>query len=218
MITCPECGVQANDDARFCDRCGHGFAQASSRKPASSIAPLAEGTELKHGFRIVELLSQVSHENRYRAERMRDGKVERFQLREQIGPGPRSTYETTIPDEPVPTKPPADTSRAEEDPNGPRAKTADLKLKPVSKANEETSSANGAPDRASGKPVESAEGAGSASPAAAGETEHGEQVSEGDAQSSPQQEATSLQQNSAYAADSSAVVLTDAAAHTETPA
>src|SRR5216684_4908186 len=96
MITCPECGLQANDDARFCDRCGHGFAQAVSRKPAPSIAPLAEGTELKHGFRIVQLLSQVSHENRYRAERMRNGKVERFQLREQIGPGPRSTYESTI--------------------------------------------------------------------------------------------------------------------------
>ena len=55
MITCPECGLQANDDARFCDRCGHGFAQAVSRKPAPSIAPLAEGTELKHGFRIVQL-------------------------------------------------------------------------------------------------------------------------------------------------------------------
>jgi serine/threonine protein phosphatase PrpC len=218
MITCPECGLQANDDARFCDRCGHGFAQAASRKPASSIAPLAEGTELKHGFRIVELLSQVSHENRYRAERMRNGKVERFQLREQIGPGPRSTYETTIADESVTTKPPADVSRAAEDPNGPRAKTADLKLKPVSKASEQTSSTNGSPDGVSGKPVESAERAGSASPAAAGETEHGDQVREGEVQSSVQQEATSLQQNSAYAAEASAVVLTDAAAHTETPA
>src|SRR5579864_9520801 len=170
MITCPECGVQANDDARFCDRCGHGLAQASSRKPTSSIAPLAEGTELKHGFRIVQLLSQVSHENRYRAERIRNGKVERFQLREQIGPGPRSTYETIIADEPVTTTPPADASIAEQDPNGPRAKTADLKLKPVSKASEQTSSTNGSPDGMSGKPVESAERAGSASPAAAGET------------------------------------------------
>jgi serine/threonine protein phosphatase PrpC len=215
MITCPECGLQANDDARFCDRCGHGFAQTASRKPASSIAPLAEGTELKHGFRIVELLSQVSHENRYRAERMRDGKVERFQLREQIGPGLRSTYETTIADEPVTTKPPVDASRAAEDPNGPRAKTADLKLKPASNVSEQSPSPNGSREGLSDKPAASAEE--TTSPAAAGETEDGVHAPEEAIPTSPRQDATP-QQNSASAADSSALVLTDTLAHAEAPA
>ena len=216
MITCPECGLQATDDARFCDRCGHGFAQTASRKPASSIAPLAEGTELKHGFRIVQLLSQVSHENRYRAERMRNGKVERFQMREQIGPGPRSTYETTIPDEPVTTKPPADASTAEQDPNGPRAKTADLKLRPASKASEQSPSPNGSREGLSGKPAASAEEPLNTSPAAEGETGHDVHVRE--ERTSPREDAAPPQQNSASAADSSAVALTDAVAHAETPA
>jgi serine/threonine protein phosphatase PrpC len=218
MITCPECGLQANDNARFCDRCGHGFAQAASRKPAYSLAPLAEGTELKHGFRIVQLLSQVSHENRYRAERMRDGKVERFQLRQQIGPGPRSTYETTIPDEPVTTKPPANASIAEQDPNGPRAKTADLKLKPASNVSEQSSSPNGSPEGLSGKPAASAEEPLNTSPVAGGETEHDVHVRAEEIRTSPRQDATPPQQNFASAADSSAVVLTDAPAHAETPA
>src|SRR5713226_123613 len=216
MITCPECGLQATDDARFCDRCGHGFAQTASRKPASSIAPLAEGTELKHGFRIVQLLSQVSHENRYRAERMRNGKVERFQMREQIGPGPRSTYETTIPDEPVTTKPPADASIAEQDPNGPRAKTADLKLRPASNVSEQSPSPNGSREGLSGKPAASAEEPLNASPAAEGETEHDVHVRE--ERTSPREDAAPPQQNSASAADSSAVALTDAVAHAATPA
>jgi serine/threonine protein phosphatase PrpC len=215
MITCPECGLQANDDARFCDRCGHGFAQASSRKPTSSIAPLAEGTELKHGFRIVELLSQVSHENRYRAERMRDGKVERFQLREQIGPGPRPTYENAATDEPVNAKPTADTSIAEEDPNGPRAKTAELKLKPASNVSEQSPSPNGSREGLSDKPAASAEE--TTSPAAAGETEDGVHAPEEAIPTSPRQDATP-QQNSASAADSSALVLTDTLAHAEAPA
>ena len=217
MITCPECGLQANDDARFCDRCGHGFAQAASRKPTSSIAPLPEGTELKHGFRIVQLLSQVSHENRYRAERMRNGQVERFQLREQLGPGPRPTYETAIPDEPVTTKPPADASIAEQDPNGPRAKTADLKLKPASNVSEQSSSPNGSREGLSSRPAASAEEPLN-TPAAGGEAEHDVHVREEEIRTSPRQDATPPQQNFAPAIDSSAVVLTDTLAHAETPA
>jgi hypothetical protein len=90
MISCPECGAQNNDDAKFCDRCGQGLAGASARPaPAAALPPLTVGTELKGGFRIVELIGKTSHENRYRAERKTpDGRVERFQLREQIGPEP----------------------------------------------------------------------------------------------------------------------------------
>ena len=54
------------------------------------MPPLAAGTELKGGLRIVELIGKTSHENRYRAERQDapTARVERFQLREQLGPAP----------------------------------------------------------------------------------------------------------------------------------
>src|ERR1700736_6487357 len=89
MVICPECGQQANDDAKFCDRCGQGLSKNAARPPAPSITPLAPGAELKGGFKIVELLSQNAYENRYRAERIREGTVERVLLREQRAPMPR---------------------------------------------------------------------------------------------------------------------------------
>lgn len=130
MITCPECGQQATDDALFCDRCGQGLSNKAAHPPTRTIAPLAPGTELKRGFRIVALLNQTSNENYYRAERAREGTVESFQLREQLGPA------TAMPDfaaeagaESKPENPPQP-----EDPNGPNAKTADLKLHPAASA------------------------------------------------------------------------------------
>ncbi len=83
MITCPECGLQAPDDAKFCDRCGQGLtatgapAQVLSTRPT----PLAPGTIIR-GYEIVELLiveltSQDSVENRYRAIRKADGPEKR---------------------------------------------------------------------------------------------------------------------------------------------
>src|ERR1700728_4409351 len=144
MITCPECGAQNDDGAKFCERCGQGIAGAAARPSApAAIPPLAPGTELK-GFRIVELIGKTSHENRYRAERKTAaGVVERFQLREQLGPAPDDTdapqdiASDDVHHAQTDVAPPA------EDPNGPRAKTAELKLKPPS-ATEPTTDLHGA--------------------------------------------------------------------------
>ena len=35
MITCPECGAQNDDGAKFCERCGQGIAGAAARRWAS---------------------------------------------------------------------------------------------------------------------------------------------------------------------------------------
>jgi protein phosphatase len=117
MITCPECGQQANDDAKFCDRCGQGLATTIAPSPNVSIAPLEPGTELKESYRISELMSRIAHENRYRAVRMHDGRL--VQLREQPGPGAQPMGSAAP--EPDPAEP-------AEDPAGPRAKTAELRL------------------------------------------------------------------------------------------
>ncbi|HTY54380.1 MAG TPA: Stp1/IreP family PP2C-type Ser/Thr phosphatase [Candidatus Binataceae bacterium] len=121
MINCPQCGQSAPDDTKFCDRCGQSLTAAATAAP--SLAPLALGSELKGGSKIVELLRQSSNENRYRASRERDGKTESFQLREQIGPTSEPPEETTPQlrqDEPPP--------QPAEDPAGPRAKTAELRV------------------------------------------------------------------------------------------
>jgi serine/threonine protein phosphatase PrpC len=122
MITCPECGEQASDDAKFCDRCGQGLGSGGSKPPAARLTPLPDGTALGNGYRIVGLLSQSSLENRYRAEFTHDDKVEQCQLREREGAAGinQPEYQQSEAEE----KP-----AAEEDPAGPHAKTAELKLK-----------------------------------------------------------------------------------------
>src|SRR5260221_12602845 len=120
MITCPECGQEALDDARFCDRCGRGLSKAASSVAQSSPTrptPLTAGASLKGGIEIAALTSQTSIENRYSAKRVRDGKTESIALRERFGPHPEvevveeaPAVETTEP------APPA------EEPNGPSAK------------------------------------------------------------------------------------------------
>jgi serine/threonine protein phosphatase PrpC len=130
MITCPQCGAQNSDETKFCDRCGQGLTSAPARTVVAAVMPpLAVGTVLKSGLRIVEVIGQTAHENRYRAERsVADGKVERFQLREQVGRQPKVTGESDSPNAiPLETAATPD----DEDPNGPRAKTAELKLKPA---------------------------------------------------------------------------------------
>jgi serine/threonine protein phosphatase PrpC len=118
MITCPECGQQANDDAKFCDRCGQGLTGGTPIAPATSISPLEPDTELKGGYRVIGLLSHATRENRYHAIRRYDGQAVR--LREQAGPvGQRD--EVAVSDGAEPTPP-------SEDPAGPRAKTAELRL------------------------------------------------------------------------------------------
>jgi serine/threonine protein phosphatase PrpC len=120
MITCPECGQSANDDARFCDRCGQGFADNTAHPAATSISPLDPDTELKGSYRIIELLSRTAHENRYRAIREHDGEL--VQLREQAGPGGQPGQTPSLSETAL--------TPSVDDPAGPRAKTAELRLVP----------------------------------------------------------------------------------------
>ena len=123
MIICPECGQEAADGTRFCDRCGQGLAARVTSAPAATLPPLTPGTTLTHGYRIVALTGQTSRENRYRVERSDvDDRKQVFQLREQ-----RGEASATIADDPQPAAP--ETPPAGSEPTGPRAKTADLKLR-----------------------------------------------------------------------------------------
>jgi PPM family protein phosphatase len=126
MITCPECGQGAPDDAKFCDRCGQGLSQAASSAAQSSPTrptPLTAGASLKGGIEIVALTGQTSIENRYRAKRMRGGKAESIALRERLGPQPAAEVVDAAP---VVETPKPQAARIE-DPNGPSAKTAELR-------------------------------------------------------------------------------------------
>jgi serine/threonine protein phosphatase PrpC len=124
MITCPECGQAAPDDAKFCDRCGQGLMKSAAPKVDYAIAALEPGTVVRGEFRILELIGRSALENRYRAERTRNGaRPERVQLRERLGPTPADSAHP---------EGPAGTSGTEkispdEDPTGPHAKTAELK-------------------------------------------------------------------------------------------
>src|SRR5271156_6573138 len=100
MITCPECGQEAPDDAKFCDRCGQGLSKAASSTTQSSPTrptPLAPGASLKGGIEIVALTSQTSIENRYSAKRVGDGKTESIALRERLGPNPAEVVDEEAP-------------------------------------------------------------------------------------------------------------------------
>src|ERR1700730_233442 len=103
MITCPECGQEAADGAKFCDRCGQGLSSDERAPAARSLAALQPGAELKGGYRIIELISQTAHENRYRAERGGENGPELRTLREQAGPaGPSGITGETAPPAPRP--------------------------------------------------------------------------------------------------------------------
>jgi PPM family protein phosphatase len=125
MITCPECGQANPDDAKFCDRCGQGLSRTVSA-PSSPTRPtaLTPGVTLKGGIEIVELIGQTSIENRYRAKQTIPGNsgTAAITLRERLSPA----HPADVEQEPPPA--PKDSPPAEvEDPNGPRAKTAELR-------------------------------------------------------------------------------------------
>ena len=60
MITCPECGLQQPDGAKFCERCGQGLtATAAAPRPLSTRpTPLASGAIVR-GYEVLELLAQA---------------------------------------------------------------------------------------------------------------------------------------------------------------
>ena len=124
MMTCPECGQSGPDDARFCERCGRGVGARAAPPSASTLRPEPRkpGATLKGGFEIIELISSTSLENRYRAARQRDGAAETFQLRERLRSSASSAAEID-----AANAPPSEAAAPEEDPAGPRAKTAELK-------------------------------------------------------------------------------------------
>ncbi len=123
MITCPECGQAAPDDAKFCDRCGQGLAKSIAPKVEYAIAALEPGALVRGEFRIVELIGRSALENRYRAERTRNGAgPERLQLRERLGPTPAESAH-----EEAPAVACDNETSPHEDPTGPHAKTAELK-------------------------------------------------------------------------------------------
>jgi protein phosphatase len=122
MITCPECGQAAPDDAKFCDRCGQGLAKSAAPKVEYALAALEPGAVVHGEFRIVEVIGRSAQENRYRAERTRNGRgPERVQLRERLGPTPAESHQEEQ------ASAAGDGSSTHEDPAGPHAKTADLK-------------------------------------------------------------------------------------------
>jgi PPM family protein phosphatase len=129
MTTCPQCGEVAQDDAKFCDRCGQGLTGAASTSgaAASKPKPLAVGAALKGGFEVVETLPGSSIENRYRVRRTQEGKPESFIIRERLSDRREDSGKEESPDPPPEAAPTSD-------PNGPTAKTAELKPPPVVEA------------------------------------------------------------------------------------
>src|SRR5579884_2372387 len=134
MITCPQCGQTAPDETRFCERCGQGLSAPSPTATASALLPLKPGATLKGGFEIVELLSQTSLENCYRASRVENGAKVSYQLRERRSAHAEEdagSAQAGAPGESAAAAngAPASTATAadEEDHAGPRAKTDELK-------------------------------------------------------------------------------------------
>ena len=147
MITCPECGLQAPDDAKFCDRCGQGLTAtaAPARVLSTRPTPLAPGTIVR-GYEVGELIAQDSVENRYRAVRKSDGKEEKVTLRERIAQVREEPEEETVAE----AKPATAPEPVAVDPN---AKTAELKPPPGMSVNGETPTATSAIED---KPLEAA--------------------------------------------------------------
>ena len=131
MIKCPECGEQAPDGAKFCDRCGRVLdpSAASAAPVATRPPPLAAGAILKAKFEIVEPIAATSIENRYRARRIGGDEPTMVVLRERFGPKPEIQSENAADSQGEAAAPDAATAplAPAEDPNGPRAKTAELK-------------------------------------------------------------------------------------------
>jgi len=140
VITCPECGLQSPDGAKFCDHCGRGL-NASAAPPqilATRPTPLAFGTVVR-GYEIIELIAQDSIENRYRAIKKSDGEEEKVTLRERIAPKRAEPEEKPAEDaKPAPTPAP-DIAAVD-----PHAKTAELKPPPAMSANGESVAAQAA--------------------------------------------------------------------------
>ena len=196
MINCPECGFEAADGAKFCDRCGQGLSADNLPRATPALVPLEPGIELKGGYKIRELIGQTAHENRYRAELGGETCI----LREQVGPVATSDEEPAAPSEEPPTA-------AATDPAGPSAKTADLKLRPapIAPSNGDGKAAESAPSSPTDEP------AAEAAPTPASELTA--PAAEATAETESAVEATPTENGAASSAsENSAVVLEEATA------
>jgi serine/threonine protein phosphatase PrpC len=125
MVTCPQCGENADNDTAYCPRCGQGLLDsANSSASASAMAPLEVGRVLRGEFEIVSLIQTTAHENRYRACRTENGLKIFYQLRERLGSSGAEQDQESAEESPV-----SQDADALPDPN---AKTAELK--PISAA------------------------------------------------------------------------------------
>ncbi len=152
MITCPECGLQSPDGAKFCDRCGQGLTATAApvRVLSTRPTPLAPGTVIR-GYEIVELIAQDSVENRYRAIKKSDGAEERVTLRERIAQVREEPDEAPVEEAKPATSP-------EPPIVDPHAKTAELKPPPSMSANGEAAAAESKPLEVAATVSVSAEG------------------------------------------------------------
>ncbi|MGH7907633.1 MAG: Stp1/IreP family PP2C-type Ser/Thr phosphatase [Candidatus Binataceae bacterium] len=125
MLICPQCGQQAPDDTKFCERCGQGLDASGSKSSAQALIPLEPGTHVKD-FEIIELINQSSQENRYRVSRDESGNKIIYQLRERLGPKPAADEVEEEPSAAHNGSKSGDDSTQAEDPGGPHAKTAEL--------------------------------------------------------------------------------------------
>jgi serine/threonine protein phosphatase PrpC len=139
MIICPQCAQTAPDGTRFCERCGR---QLLESDPGSLLPALEVGHELARGYKIVELLSQSSAENWYRAVLTPSedavGPERRVLVRERLSPQSGSILLNEVVSEPPASKDPDQAL-----PTGPKAPTQELP--PVADAGSKPADA-GAPD------------------------------------------------------------------------
>jgi serine/threonine protein phosphatase PrpC len=114
MITCPDCGQKSPDETRFCEQCGRALHDAP--RAVAALPALAVGSQLQGRFKLIEVISQNSEENRYRAVAVND-ESKRFLLRERLAPS--AEQEEALAEKDV-------AARSAENPAGPLAKTRDL--------------------------------------------------------------------------------------------
>jgi serine/threonine protein phosphatase PrpC len=156
MITCPNCGFQSPDGAKFCDRCGQGLTAvaAPARVLSTRPTPLTPGAVVR-GYEIIEMIAQDSVENRYRAVRKSEAKEEKVTLRERIAP-PRDELSDENREVPAEAAKPA--ASAEPAAVDPHAKTAELKLPAASASSGSTNgeAATPAAPALESKPAEAA--------------------------------------------------------------
>ena len=126
MITCPECGAGGTTTQNSATAAARVLRRrvARGRTCACGVAAARGGTSLR-AFASSKCSAKTAHENRYRAERNRNGRRRRraFAIARALGPAP----DRKLMPRGAARAPSGDGASTQEDPAGPRAKTAELK-------------------------------------------------------------------------------------------